>query len=269
VTLRKQIKSITIGSFDGIHLAHKRLIDQAELLVVIERNCGYLTPGYKRSIYTRKPCAFYLFEKIKSLTPEEFVEKIKQDFPLLEKIVVGYDFHFGKEKRGNAEHLKELFGGEVVIVDEVSKKEIPVHSRTIKQYLKEGNISMVTDLLGRYYLIDGQIISGQGLGKKELVPTLNLLVRHYQLPLEGVYATQTKIKDQWLPSVSFLGHRATTDDSFAVETHVLGGDIGSIKGIASIQFVAFIRENKKFNGLDALRQAIIKDIQEAKKILTC
>ncbi len=265
--MKNRIKSITIGSFDGIHLAHKKLIDQADLLVVIERNCGYLTPGYKRSIYTGKPCAFYLFDKVKSLTPEGFMKQLKQDFPSLEKIIVGYDFHFGKEKSGNAEHLKELFGGEVVIVDEVSKKGIPVHSRTIKQCLKKGNITMVTELLGRHYLIDGQIISGQGLGKKELVPTLNLLVKHHQLPLEGVYATQTKIKDKWLPSVSFLGHRVTTDGSFAVETHILDGDIGIIKGIVSIQFIAFIRENKKFNGLDSLRQAIDEDMREAKKIL--
>ena len=265
--LKNRIKSITIGSFDGIHLAHRRLIDQAELIVVIERNCGYLTPGYKRSVYAGKPCAFYLFDKIKSLTPKGFVEQLKEDFPLLEKIVVGYDFHFGKEKSGNAEHLKELFDGEVLIVDEVSKKGIPVHSRTIKQYLKEGNIAMVTELLGRCHIIDGQIISGQGLGKKELVPTLNLLVKHYQLPLEGVYASKTKIKDKWLPSVSFLGHRVTTDDSFAVETHILDDDIGIIKGIISIKFIAFIRENKKFNGLDALRQAIDEDTQEAKKIL--
>ncbi len=248
-----------------MHLAHKRLIDQAELIVVIERNRGYLTPGYKRSIYAGKPCAFYLFDKIKSLTPKGFVEQLKEDFPLLEKIVVGYDFHFGKEKSGNAEHLKELFGGEVLIVDEVSKKGIPVHSRTIRQYLKEGNITMATELLGRCHIIDGQIISGQGLGKKELVPTLNLLVKHYQLPLEGVYASKTKIKNKWLSSVSFLGHRVTTDDSFAVETHILDSDIGIIKGITSIKFIAFIRENKKFNGLDALRQAIGEDIEEAKK----
>ncbi len=263
--INNDIKAIAIGSFDGLHIAHKTLIDKVDAIVIIERNGGYLTPGYKRSFFTDKVCCFYHFDKVRSLSPEAFVAKLKGDFPALEKIVVGYDFHFGKGKSGNAEMLQALCDREVIVVDEVSIEGIPVHSRTIKAYLREGKVEMANKLLGRKYTIDGNVIAGQGLGKKELVPTLNLHVDHYQLPLEGVYATRTKIGEEWLNSVSFLGHRVTTDGSYAVETHVIDKDIGEVNGTVMIEFVAFIRENQKFNGLDGLKKQIQDDIGIAKK----
>jgi len=266
--INNKIKSIAIGSFDGIHIAHQTLIDKADALVIIERNGGYLTPGYKRSQCTDKICCFYHFDVIKTLTPKAFVHKLQVDFPLLERIIVGYDFHFGKNKAGNAENLASLFDREVFIVEEVSFEGIPVHSRTIKAYLREGNIAMANKLLGRTYRIEGEVVQGQGLGKKELVPTINLNVKEYQLPLEGVYATRTNIEGEWLNSVSFLGHRVTTDDSFAVETHILEKEMGEIQGEIALEFVDFIRANQKFDSLDALKKQIQNDIGIAKKLLS-
>ncbi|WP_373030956.1 bifunctional riboflavin kinase/FAD synthetase [Sulfurovum sp.] len=265
---KNEIKSIAIGSFDGIHLGHQALIDRADALVIIERNGGYLTPGYKRSLFTSKVCCFYHFDTIKSLTPEGFVQKLEVDFPALETIVVGYDFHFGKNKAGNAQTLNTLCDKEVVIIDQVSLDGIPVHSRTIKAYLREGKIELANKLLGRIHYIQGQVIQGQGLGKKELVPTINLNVKEYQLPLEGVYATRTLIDGQWLNSVSFFGHRVTTDDSYAVETHILDKEIGEVRGEIALQLVDFIRFNQKFESLDALKKQIHNDIGLAKKRLT-
>ena len=265
--IRNDIKSIAIGSFDGIHIAHQTLIDKADALVIIERNGGYLTPGYKRSQFTDKICCFYHFDVIKSLSPEDFVHKLTVDFPLLETIVVGYDFHFGKNKAGNAQLLEQLFDKNVDIVDEVSMEGIPVHSRTIKTYLREGKVGMANKLLGRIHSIEGEVVQGQGLGKKELVPTINLNVKEYQLPLEGVYATRTQIDGAWFNSVSFLGHRVTTDDSFAVETHILDREIGEVRGKIVLKFVDFIRENQKFDSLDALKKQIEDDIKTAKVLL--
>jgi len=262
--INSKIKSIAIGSFDGIHLAHQELIKKVDALVIIERNGGYLTPGYKRSLYTPKACCFYHFEKVRSLTPEAFVNTLKSDFPDLETVVVGYDFHFGKEKAGNAQILETLFHKEVHIVNEVKIDGISIHSRTIKTYLHEGNIEMVNKLLGRKYVIDGEVIQGQGLGKRELVPTINLNVKAYQLPKEGVYATRTKVESIWYDSVSFLGHRVSTDGSFAVETHILDEEINVHTASVWIEFNAFIRENRKFDGLDALKIQIAEDIQKAR-----
>ncbi|HFS85296.1 MAG TPA: bifunctional riboflavin kinase/FAD synthetase [Epsilonproteobacteria bacterium] len=265
--LTNQIKSIAIGSFDGIHLGHQALLDQVDAIVIIERNTGYLTPGYQRSKFTNKRCCFYHFDKVKGLTPEEFVEKLMEDFPVLEKVVVGYDFRFGKGKSGNAELLSKMCHREVVVVEEVLFDGISVHSRVIKQYLREGNVKVANQLLGRRYQVEGEVIKGQGLGKKSLFPTLNLAVDHYQLPLEGVYVTRSQVGGTWYDSVSFLGHRMTTDDSYAVETHILDEEIEEMGGVVTISFVSFLRENQKFDTLEALKVQIGEDIASAKEIL--
>lgn len=262
-----QIKSIAIGSFDGIHRGHQALISQVEAIAIVERNSGYLTPGYKRSLYTDKLCCFYHFDKIKALTPEKFVAMLQEDFPNLEKIIVGYDFHFGKGKVGNAQLLQALFEGEVVVIDQVNHDGIPVHSRTIKQYLREGRVRMANELLGRHYQIEGKVIKGQGLGKSSFVPTLNLSVDHYQLPMEGVYATRTRLGDGWFDSVSFLGNRVTTDGNFAVETHILDEQMDEVYSNVTLFFVDLIRVNKKFESFEALKEQISKDIEKAKEVL--
>ncbi|CAA6807301.1 MAG: Riboflavin kinase (EC / FMN adenylyltransferase (EC [uncultured Sulfurovum sp.] len=263
---KNNIKSIAIGSFDGIHIGHKALISQVEAVVIIERNGGYLTPGYKRSFFVEQPCFFYHFEHIKALRAKEFVAKLKTDFPELEKIVVGYDFSFGYKKEGCTQMLQELFDGEVCIIEEVKSEDISVHSRIIKSEVLNGDIALVNQLLGRVYAIDGQVVSGQGLGKEKLVATLNLNARDYTLPKDGVYVTKTKVGDKWLKSVSFIGFRVTTDGSFAIETHVIDRDIGVLKGKVWVEFVAFIRENRKFDGLEALKKQINLDIIHAKTI---
>lgn len=264
---KNSIKSIAIGSFDGIHLGHRALLDQVEAVVIVERNGGYLTPGYRRSFFIEQPCFFYHFEYIKSLSAKAFVAKLKEDFPKLTTIVVGYDFEFGYKKEGNTQLLKELFHGEVVVVSEVKSANISVHSRTIKCYLDEGKIELVNQLLNRNYTIAGKVVSGQGLGKKKLVATLNMNVYDYKLPKNGVYATRTKIAEKWLDSVSFLGLRVTTDGSFAIETHIIGQDIGVVSGMVEIEFVEFIRENRKFDGLEALKEQIIRDIELSNTLL--
>ena len=264
---KNSIKSVAIGSFDGIHLGHSALIEKVEAVVIIERNGGYLTPGYRRSFFIKKPCFFYHFEHIKSLSSKEFVTKLKEDFPQLKSIVVGYDFGFGYKKEGNTTLLKELFDGEVIVVSEVKSNDISVHSRTIKSYIADGNIKLVNQLLNRAYMISGKIVSGQGLGKKKLVPTLNINIYDYDLPKNGVYVTRTKVVNEWLTSVSFLGLRVTTDGAYAIETHIIDKDIGVIKGNVEIEFLKFIRENRKFDDLEALKEQIYRDIETAKSYL--
>ena len=176
--LKNRIKSIAIGSFDGVHLAHQALIKQVEAVVIIEKNQATITHGYKRFEFIKKPCFFYHFEQVKSLLAKDFIERLKQDFPKLEKIVVGYDFAFGYKKEGDVTMLKRLFEKEVVVVSEQKYKGISIHSCTIREAILNGNISMANSLLNRNYKICGTVIKGQGLGKKELVPTINLNVQN-------------------------------------------------------------------------------------------
>ena len=259
------IRSIAIGSFDGMHIAHQALVERVEMIAVIERNGGYLTPGYRRTEFTQKPCAFYHFDKIRHLSPEAFVGKLKEDFPKLEKIVVGYDFAFGKDKKGDAAHLERLFDGNVEIVGEISINGISVHSRTIKAFLQQGEIAQANLLLGRAYHLEGEVVRGQGLGSEKLVPTLNLRVHRYQLPKEGVYKTATKVDGEWLPSVSFLGHRISTDGTYAVESHVIDRTIEMEPGSeVAVRFERFLRDNRKFESLESLKAQIEADIEDVR-----
>ncbi len=265
---KNSIKSIAIGSFDGVHLGHQALIEHAEAVVIIERNLSVITPGYRRVEYIGKPSFFYHLEKVKSLSAKAFIRTLSQDFPALETIVVGYDFGFGHQKEGDTTLLKKLFQGEVRVINEVKYQGVSIHSRSIKEYIHNGEINFTNKLLNHNYTIIGKIVPGQGLGKKELVPTLNLKVENYLLPKEGVYATQSNIQGQWLPSVSFIGHRVSTDGSFAVETHILDQDIGTINGTLRLAFISALRENQKFENLEKLKEQIQRDIQSARSLLT-
>ncbi len=259
------ITSIAIGAFDGVHLAHKVLIDIVDAVVIIERNSGVLTPGYIRTRYIEKPSFFYHLDKIRELSAEDFISRLKEDFPNLTKIVVGYDFHFGKDKNGDIKLLKKLFDGEVNVVDAIKLNGITIHSREIKDFIRNSEIEKANMLLGRSYQICGEVISGQGIGSKELVPTLNINTQDYLLPKEGIYATKTKIGDIWHNSISFVGHRVSTDGKFAIETHILDKELHNIKGSIEISFENSIRENRKFGSLNELKAQIEKDIKEARE----
>ena len=261
------IESIAIGSFDGVHIAHQELIKRADGVVVIERGFGTITPGWTRSLYTQKATFFYMFDKVKSLTPKEFVVKLKNDFPALKRVVVGYDFVYGKDRSGTIDSLRADFDGDVEVVDEVKLNGISVHSRVIRELLKSSKIEQANSMLGRHYKICGKVVKGQGLGAKELVATINLKVLQYSLPL-GVFATKTIIEGREYKSISFIGHRQSTDGNFAVETHILS-DFGETVEEAQevwIEFAGFIRENRKFDSLKELKGQILKDIEEAKGI---
>ncbi|MBN2721793.1 MAG: bifunctional riboflavin kinase/FAD synthetase [Campylobacterales bacterium] len=261
------ITSIAIGAFDGVHLAHKVLIDSVDAIAIIERNSGVLTPGYVRTRYIDKPSFFYHFDKIRELSAEAFLLRLKEDFPSLAKIVVGYDFHFGKGKSGDVKLLEKLFDGEVTVVEPIKSDGIAVHSRVIKDLIKNSEIQKANILLGRSYQICGEVISGQGIGGKELVPTLNIDSKDYLLPKDGIYATNTKIGDIWYKSVSFIGHRVSTDGKFAIETHIIDKEIHGVNGSIEISFESFIRENRKFDDFGELKRQIEDDILKAKEII--
>jgi len=270
-TLEKsKIDSIAIGGFDGVHLAHQVLISKLGnhgALLIVHRGGVGLTPDDERCLYHDKKCMILEFDKIKEIEAEAFVHYITLEFVNLQKIVVGYDFHFGKKRKGNVSLLKSLFFGEVEVVDEIFHEGISVHSRKIKEFLSLGAIVKANALLGREYAIKGDVISGQGLGKKELYPTLNLFCGEFFLPLEGVYVTKVKIGNVIYPSVTFIGKRLSTDAAFSIETHILDQDFSEEVARVELFFVAYLRENRKFEDLRDLKVQISHDIKAAKAML--
>ncbi len=269
-TTSQNITSIAIGGFDGIHVAHQELFKQLDpdsgAVVAIETGYARMTPGMERQYYTHHPVIILDLDTIRHLDAEGFIDKLKQMFPKLTRIVVGYDFQFGKARAYGIKDLKKLFEGEIVVVDEVVRAGISVHSRTIRTLISEGVINQANKLLGHDYTIKGSAVKGQGIGKKEMVPTINIVTEGFLLPKEGVYATLTRINDEahYHPSVSFLGHRMTTDGSFAIESHILNQDVGEVTQ-CDIAFLTYLRDNKSFDSIADLKVQIDKDIEAAKK----
>ncbi|MDH4943566.1 bifunctional riboflavin kinase/FAD synthetase [Sulfurimonas sp. C5] len=270
-TTLKNSTSIAIGGFDGMHIGHQELfhhLDQNGVIVVINTGYANLTPNHFREKHTEHLIHYYDLDDIRHLDGAGFVSLLKDDFPKLQKIVVGYDFHFGKDRRYSYEDLKELFDGEVLVVDEVQHHNDSVHSHKIRHKLSIGDIKGANEFLGHNYTICGKKITGQGIGAKELVATINIEAKEFLVPKEGVYVTTTRIDDEehFHPSVSFVGHRVSTDGSFAIESHILDGKV-LCEEKAEISFIAYIRENKKFESIDELRDAIKKDIAIANREL--
>jgi len=250
-----------------MHLAHQKLFDKLDDnggILVIQTTHANLSPLRHREKHTKYPIYFYPLENIKHLSGIQFIKLLKEEFPNLQKIVVGFDFHFGHLAANDTAKLRELFDGEVEIVSEYKIDDIAIHSRVIRTYLRDGNIEYANKLLGYHYNLSGLVIQGQGLGSKEFVPTINLKVTDFLIPQEGVYITRTFLNDSIYPSVSFIGHRVTTDGKFAVETSILEKKIeGVIPKNVEIEFIKKIRDNQKYEIFEDLKIQIQDDIQVA------
>lgn len=263
----KNTKAVAIGGFDGMHIGHQALfreLEENDTIVVIETGYANLTPSRHREIFTNKRIVYLKLEDIRHLDGDGFIQLLKINFPKLNKIVVGYDFHFGKNRCYSGENLRDMFYGDVVIVDEVKHKNDSVHSHKIRAKLQIGDVKGANEFLGHNYSIIGKVVRGQGIGAKELVATINIESSEFLIPKEGVYVTLTRIDDDehFHPSVSFIGHRVTTDGSFAIESHILDAEV-VCETKADIRFVDFIRENEKFDSLEKLKEAINRDIAKA------
>ncbi|PAF42541.1 bifunctional riboflavin kinase/FAD synthetase [Helicobacter sp. 11S03491-1] len=271
ISQNPNITSVAIGKFDGVHVAHQKLfecLDKKSCVLVIDKNTQEcLTPLKFRE--TLIPHASYLLplKDIYHWSGKEFVAFLCKKLPHLKKIVVGYDFRFGKDKNYGADDLKSLFNGDVVIVPEIKIQNIPLHSSIIKELVSFGDIRLANTLLGRNYRLEGRVVLGQNLGSTELYPTINIKTHAFVLPGNGVYAGFTYIESKVFPSVCFVGNRLSTDRSFAIESHILNKEIILDKKVISIEFIQKIRDNKHFDSLSKLKTQISLDIQSAQKIL--
>ena len=284
------ISSIAIGKFDGLHLGHQKLlstlIDFASIskgecatIIIDTHSSEYLTSlddRYERLSRSVGNVFVLDLDSVRELSGGEFVGLVQNLLPNLRHIVVGYDFAFGKNRAFGVEDLQRLFGAKslvrvpkITIVQKVSHNEIPLHSSVIKDLIMHGDIAIANAMLGWCYKLKCKSTKGQGIGSKELFPTINALTNGYVLPSNGVYATRTNGAD----SVSFIGQRLSTDGCFAIESHMLGDfaeflqDKDYKEGIIEIEFIQKLRENRHFDTLDLLKSQIQKDISEAKKIL--
>lgn len=264
------IDSIAIGRFDGLHLGHQKLFEKLGdngAIALIDTKKSNLTPPNMIDKYIKLPVFMYALDEIKDMDAVQFVQMLKNDFPALKRVVVGDDFHFAKDRSGDTNRLKELFDGETIVVKEHKIDGIGVHSKIIRAFLNEGKIKKANEFLGREYEICGRRVTGQGIGAQKLVATINIDGISQMLPNEGVYASKTSVNGTTYPSVTFVGHRVSTDGNFAVETHILSKFDEHGFDEVCVRFVDKLRPNRFFGGMAELKAAIEQDIRSAKAIL--
>ena len=236
---REEVRAVAIGNFDGMHLGHQKLFErlgeQGAIIVILAGGGTKLTPFASRQAFTDKKIFYCDLRAIKSLSGSEFIELLRQNFINLQKIVVGEDFRFGRDRAWNVELLRREFRGQTCVVGEFCLSGGGVHSSRIKELLSRGRCEEAAELLGRDYEICGRIVRGQGRGAREFVATLNLEPGWFFIPKSGVYATVTSVCGARHKSVSFVGERLSTDGAYALETHILGDFAGFEAGLNSAQ----------------------------------
>jgi riboflavin kinase/FMN adenylyltransferase len=195
------------------------------------------------------------------------------------EVYVGYDFHFGRDREGSMRMLTELgprLGFSVTIIPEVTMEDGDVNSTRVRQLLAEGEPARAARMLGRPYTVRGRVVRGDERGRTIGFPTANLDPENEILPAQGVYAGRLTILDdgsppvrQTLPVVTNVGHRPTFDGGGALvaEAHVIDWE-GELYGRkVELSFILRLREERRFPGVDALREQIAVDVREGRRRL--
>jgi riboflavin kinase/FMN adenylyltransferase len=285
---------VTIGNFDGVHAGHRQLLRRVlELsrehhlkpavltfdphptrVVAPHRAPRLLTTIEERIALIREQgvedvVVLPFDETTARLSPEEFVERILVGDLHARIVMVGDNFRFGHKQAGNVETLSALgerFGFQTHIVAAVHRRGRVVSSSEIRRLIEDGNVAMAGRLLERCYALEGDVISGHGIGSRQTVPTLNLATPAEVIPANGVYITRTRdleTGDRW-HSITNVGTRPTFDgDSLSIETFLLSAFDGLTPGRIAVEFLRRVRAERKFDTADALKQQIFRDVGRA------
>ncbi|MGH9339183.1 MAG: bifunctional riboflavin kinase/FAD synthetase [Acidobacteriota bacterium] len=289
---------LTIGVFDGVHRGHqtvlKRVVEQARslggtsiLLTFSPHPQRVISPGDSPLLLQTSRqklqvlghlgldvTVMYPFTRdLSLLTPEQFARDILYNHGIRE-IHVGGNFRFGHRRSGDFQTLKTLgerFGFAVYAVDPIHFRGQRISSTRIRNLLQEGRAPLAARLLGRPYRIAGTVVRGAGLGVKLGFPTANLNPENELVPATGIYVTRTVINEKFYRSVTSVGYRPTVEEKKietpVVETYLLDFD-GDLYGrTIALDFCFRLREEKKFDSLDVLKEHIAKDVARTRRYL--
>lgn len=294
---RKQT-AVTIGNFDGVHVGHQAILKQvcanaraadrvSAVLTFYPHPAKVLRPAEAPSLLETIDQRIARLEsagidavlvahfdrELASLSPEEFAEAFLAKTMRAGSVFVGENFRFGHRQAGDVKLLREIgarLGFQVEIVppvyEEIGEKRLMVSSSAIRAAVRDGRMDEAAHMLGRPFALEGEVRTGSGLGRKLVVPTLNLATEQELLPKLGVYATETTVASADYRSVTNVGMRPTFDGAkLAIETHLFGFSDNLTSGPMAIRFHARIRDEKKFSGPEELKQQILRDIETAKQ----
>tara|TARA_B100000927_G_scaffold220309_1_gene180279 strand:- start:255 stop:1151 length:897 start_codon:yes stop_codon:yes gene_type:complete len=277
---------VCIGAFDGVHLAHQQLFRKTRDL---NKKFDIVTFDVLPKIYfndSLKPIVsnkerneifesfspqnlIHLnFDQFNKISSEDFSKFLDENLGI-KKIVIGKDFKFGNNRSGDVNFLIDYFGeNNVYLLDDFLINNEKVSSTKLRYYLSTGEIDKANNLLGRDFSLSGNVIQGKQLGRELGFPTANLLLdEDVFLPTFGVYYGVIEVDTRKFNCIINIGLNPTvdTEDSVKIEAHILdfGDDIYQ-KDI-KLFLKNFIRNEKKFNNIDELKNQIMKDIDSAKK----
>lgn len=295
---------LAIGVFDGVHIGHRKVIqravldsrqrkhDPAPVVVVVTFDphpMRVLHPAKAPRLLTSKQHKLQLISALgvdyslvipfdtafANLAPEAFIQSLVEACNPLKEICVGYDWSFGKGRKGNLNLLNQLgkqyqfttVGLPVVQID----NEV-VSSTAIRQRIEQGDFAGAEKFLGHKYTILGTVVPGMQLGHALGFPTANLAAHNEQFPPNGVYIVKAYRNNQPLPGIVNLGYRPTISQEAPqrlLELHLLDFNEELYGQDIEIEFCSYLREEKKFENLEALKAQITKDVALARAWHKC
>lgn len=291
---KSQPTAIAIGNFDGVHLGHqqilRRVLERARqerclaavltfyphptqvlrpaeasplLMALDQRLAAIAALGLDAALVVRFDADF------SKISPEDFVLRYLVETMHARMVAVGENFRFGHRQAGDVNTLSDLgkrWNFDVASVAPVVANGVIVSSTAIRKCIRDGQVEDAARMLGRPYAVEGEIRPGEGLGRKHVVPTLNLSTQHELLPKFGVYATEVSLGGVNYRAATNVGMRPTFDGAHVtVESHLLDFSDDRTAGPMTVRFLARVRDEMKFPGPEALRRQVLADIENVKK----
>lgn len=289
----KSIKNpiVTTGTFDGVHLGHQKIINRLQEIAKNENGETVLLTFYPHprmvlfpddnelkllntqaekirllEQYGIQHLIIYPFTKdFSRLTSVEFVRNILVNSIGTKKLVIGYNHHFGRNREGSFEHLKEyssLYGFEVEEIPAKDIDSIEISSTKIRNALQLGDVSTAHSYLGHFYEINGTVIEGNKLGRTIGYPTANIQIndKYKLIPGDGIYAVKVKHNGKEYGGMLSIGNNPTIKDKGrSIEVNIFNFDKEIYSEEISIYFVKRLRSEIKFDGLDGLTAQLALD----------
>jgi riboflavin kinase / FMN adenylyltransferase len=286
---------VTLGNFDGVHLGHQKIL--ARVVSEASRISGesvvitfdphplkVLSPDTRLSLLTSFKEKMLHIERcgievvlclafapaFSEISPSRFVEGVLVKTVDVRKIVIGYNYHFGKDKAGDVETLKsfgERYGFEVEIVQPLRVDQTVVSSSKIREFIRNGALEDASRLLGRDYAIVGEVIQGARRGRTLGFPTANVQISDALCPKLGVYAVDVWWRQRPFQGVANVGHNLTFpgDGRISLEVHILDFDEPIYGEEIRVGFKRRIRGEIRFDSALELVSQIRDDIEWARQ----
>jgi riboflavin kinase/FMN adenylyltransferase len=284
---------VSIGNFDGVHLGHQQILRQtidravatdsmSAVLTFFPHPASILRPEQAPLLLMTLPQRLLAFHgigidaalvlpfdsELAKVSAEDFVRRFLVDTLRARTVIVGDNFRFGHKQAGDVALLGELgrrWDFEVQEIAPVVLDGEVVSSTAIRAAVREGHMDEAARLLGRLFELSGEIKTGTGMGRKLVVPTLNLTTDQECLPKNGVYATESVVDGKTYLSATNVGVRPTFDGQrLAIESHLFDFSDTLTSGPMAVRFCKRLRDEQKFSGPEVLREQILRDIATAK-----